>query len=87
MATSGRLVRRIAGADSVRITDDFGTEEWWHHDRLGAHRNVNLGLGFDYFLSPLWKVSATGYTSLWAEQTNEVDYAFTTSLTRFFSRN
>ena len=73
--------------DNFVYPDDFGTEEWWHHDRLGAHRNLNLGLGFDYFLSPLWKVSATGYTSLWAEQTNEVDYAFTTSLTRFFSRN
>ncbi len=65
--------------------DDFGTEEWWHHDRLGAHRNLNLGLGVDYFLSPQWKVSATGYTALWVEQTNEVDYAFTMGVTRFFS--
>jgi hypothetical protein len=67
--------------------DEFGTEEWWHHDQLIAHRNLNLGLGVDYFLTRKWKVSATGYTAIWVEQTNKVDYAFTMALTRFFSKN
>ena len=65
--------------------DEFDTEEWWRHDQLGAHRNVNLGLGVEYFVNPQWKVSATGYTGVWVEQTNEVDYAFTMAVTRVFS--
>ena len=65
--------------------NDFGTEAWWRHDQLGANRNVNMGLGVEYFLNPQWKVTATGYTAVWAEQTNEVDYAVTMGITRFFS--
>jgi len=64
--------------------DDFDTEEWWQHDRLVSHRNINLGLGFDYFVSPEWKVSGSGYQSTWTEESNEVDYAFTLAITRFF---
>jgi hypothetical protein len=64
--------------------DDFDTEEWWQHDRLIGNRNLNLGIGVDYFFSPEWKISGTAYQSIWAEETTEVDYAFTIGLTRFF---
>ena len=64
--------------------DDFDTEEWWNHDRLIGHRNLNLGLGIDYFFNPEWKMSGTAYQSIWTEESNEVDFAFTLGVTRFF---
>lgn len=64
--------------------DEFDTEEWWNHDRLIGFRSLNVGLGVDYFVNPIYKVSATAFTGVWAEQSNEVDYALTVGLTRFF---
>jgi len=64
--------------------DDFDTREWWQHDRLVGHRNLNFGLGVDYFFSPEWKVSGSGYQSIWTEESNEVDFALTLGITRFF---
>ena len=71
-------------ADPPVYPDDFDTEEWWHHDRQVGNRNLNFGLGFDYFFSPQWKVSGSGYKSVWTDESNEVDFAFTLSFTRFF---
>jgi hypothetical protein len=64
--------------------DDFDTEKWWQHDRLIGNRNLNFGLGFDYFFSPEWKVSGSGFQSIWTEESNEVDFAFTLGVTRYF---
>jgi len=64
--------------------NDWDTEMWWHHDRLIGNENLNFGLGFDYFFNREWKVSASAYQSVWTEESNEVDYAFTLGLTRFF---
>jgi hypothetical protein len=64
--------------------DDFDTEKWWQHDRLIGHRNLNFGLGFDYFFSPEWKVSGSGFQSIWTEESNEVDFALTLGVTRYF---
>jgi len=64
--------------------DDFDTEAWWQHDRLVGHRNLNVGVGIDYFFSPEWKLSGSGYQSIWTEESNEVDFAFTMGITRFF---
>jgi len=84
------------GRGGIKITDPifsngdpfnpnaFDTEEWWHHDRLVTARNLNFGLGVDYFLSPKWKLSGSGYQSIWTEESNEVDFAFTLGFTRFF---
>jgi hypothetical protein len=66
---------------------DFDTIYWWQHDRLLRHRFVNAGIGFDYFLNESYQLSGSYFTGLWAEQTNEVDYAFTLALTRYFSGN
>ncbi len=63
---------------------DFDTEAWWNHDRLLRHRFVNAGLGFDYFLNEKYQLSGTYFTAIWSEQTNEVDTAFSLSVTRFF---
>lgn len=63
---------------------DWDTEKWWHHDRLIGNRNVNFGLGFDYFLNTEWKVSGSGYQSVWTDEANEVDFAFALGVTRFF---
>lgn len=64
---------------------DFDTIYWWQHDRLLRHRFANAGIGFDYFLNEKYLLSGSWYTGIWAEQTNEVDTAFTLALTRYFS--
>jgi len=66
---------------------DFDTVYWWQHDRLLRHRYVNVGIGFDYFLNEKYQISGTYFTGIWSELTNEVDYAFTVALTRYFSGN
>lgn len=63
--------------------DDFGTEEWWNHDRLFAQRNLNVGVGFDYFIKEDLRVSGSGYKSTWVESTTEIDFAFTVAVTRY----
>ena len=64
--------------------EDYDTEIYYQHDRVVSHRNLNFGLGIDYFFSPKWKVSGSSYQSIWTEETNEVDFAFTLGLTRFY---
>lgn len=64
--------------------DDYGTEKWWNHDRLLGFRHLDMGVGFDYFLNRKYKLSGSGYTGLWAEQSNEIDFAFTLGVTRYF---
>ena len=64
--------------------DDFDTEEWWHHDRLLRHRIVNIGIGFDYFLSERYQLSGTYFRSVWSDQTTEVENAYSIALTRYF---
>jgi len=64
--------------------DDFDTREFWNHDRLVRHRNLNFGLGADYFFSPKWKLSGSAYQSIWTEESNEVDFGLTLGFTRYF---
>jgi hypothetical protein len=64
--------------------DEFDTEEWYNHDRLIGHRNLNLGIGFDYAVNRKYKLSGTGFTGVWAEQSSEPAHAFTLALTRYF---
>lgn len=63
---------------------DFGTELWYHHDRLLRHRILNLGIAFDYFLNEKYQISGSYFETTWADQTNEVDSAFSLALTRYF---
>jgi hypothetical protein len=69
---------------SAVYPDDYDTEKWWQHDRLVGNRNLNFGVGIDYFFSREWKVSGSAYQSVWTDESNEVDYAFTLGFTRFF---
>jgi hypothetical protein len=66
---------------------DFDTPLWWQHDRLLAHRYTNVGLGLDYVLNREHVVSFQYYTSVYTDQSNEVDNAFTVGITRFFGRD
>ena len=72
------------GGDPNNYPDDWDTEEWWHHDQMIGNQNLNFGLGIDYFFSPEWKLSSTVYESVWTDESNEIDYAFTLAFTRFF---
>lgn len=67
--------------------DDFDTPEWYNHDRVLRHRYANLGVGFDYAINEKYLVSGTYFQGVWAEQTNEIDAAFTLALTRYFSED
>jgi hypothetical protein len=64
--------------------DGFDTELWWQHDRLLRHRMVNLGISIDYYLNQRWQLSGSYYQTIWADQTNEVDNAYSIALTRYF---
>lgn len=64
--------------------DGFDTVYWWQHDRLLGHRFANLGINLDYFLGEKYLISGSYFTGIWAEQTTEVDRAFTFALTRYF---
>jgi hypothetical protein len=66
---------------------DFGTELWYHHDRLLRHRILNLGVSIDYFLNEKYQLSGSYFETIWADQTNEVDNGFSIALTRYFSRD
>lgn len=63
---------------------DFDTRAWWQHDRLVGHRNLNFGLGIDYFFNRESKLSGSVYQSVWTDESNEVDFAYTLGFTRFF---
>ena len=74
----------FSNGDPFNYPEAFDTEEWWQHDRLIGNRNLNAGFGFDYFFNSEWKVSGSGFQSVWTEESNEVDFAFTLGVTRFF---
>lgn len=67
--------------------EDFDNARWYQHDRLLRHRILNLGIGIDYFLTRNYQLSGTYYETTWADETNEVDTAFSIALTRYFGGN
>lgn len=64
--------------------DDYDTEEWYNHDRLFAASHTTVGAGFEYFVNEDYKLSGSGYTGTDAESSNEIDWAFTIAVTRYF---
>jgi hypothetical protein len=64
--------------------EDWANERWYNHDRAMRHRNLNAGLGVDYFPNPRYLLSASWYTGIWADHSNEPAYALTLAVTRFF---
>lgn len=74
----------FSNGDPFNYPAAFDTEEWWNHDRLVGNRNLNFGLGIDYSFSREWQLSASTFQSVWTEESNEVDFAFTLGITRFF---
>jgi len=73
------------GADPLDYPNGWDTEAWWQHDRLVGSRSMNLGVGVEYFLSPEWKISGTVFESVWNDESNEIDFAFTLGVSRYFS--
>jgi len=73
--------------DPLNYPDDYDTEAWWHHDRLVGSRSMNLGVGVEYFLSSEWKISGTAFQSVWNDESNEIDFAFTLGVTRYYGGN
>ena len=67
--------------------DAFDTEEWYNHDRLLQHRNVNVGVGFDYFFNERYKVTGSFYVGVRAEQSSEPAEAFSLGVTRYFGND
>jgi hypothetical protein len=63
------------------------TALWWQHDRVLAHSFSNIGLGIDYVINERYQVSGQAWTSLRAEQVNEVDYALSLAVTVLFGTN
>jgi hypothetical protein len=74
------------GSDPDNYPTGWDTEAWWHHDRLVGSRSMNLGVGVEYFLSPEWKISGTAFKSVWNDESNEIDFAFTLGVSRYFGR-
>ena len=72
------------GGDPLNYPDDYDTEAWWHHDRLVGSRSMNLGVGVEYFFGPEWKISGTAFQSVWNDESNEIDFAFTLGVSRYF---
>ncbi len=66
---------------------DFDTELWWQHDRVLAHSFTNLGVAIGYLLSDRYEVSGQIWSTVHADQVNEVDYAVSLALTVYFDRN
>ncbi len=73
------------GSDPLNYPTGWDTEAWWHHDRLVGSRSMNLGVGVEYFVSPEWKISGTAFQSVWNDESNEIDFAFTLGVSRYFS--
>ena len=80
----GLLDPVFSNGDQFNYPAAYDTREWWEHDRLVGSRNLNFGLGVDYSFSRDWQLSASTFQSVWTEESNEVDFAFTLGITRFF---
>lgn len=66
---------------------DFDTELWWQHDRVLAHSFTDIGVGIDYIVSDRYEISGQFWTTIHADQVNEVDYAVSFALTVSFGRD
>lgn len=74
----------FSNGDPFNYPAAYDTREWWEHDRLVGSRNLNFGVGINYAFSPEWQLSGSTFQSVWTEESNEVDFAFTLGITRFF---
>jgi len=66
--------------------DAYDNEVWYNHDRLLANRNLNVGVGFNYFFNEKYSLSGSFYAGIWAEQSSQPDRAFTLGIARHFGK-
>ena len=71
--------------DEEFINKYSDTETFYLHDRVLKHNYVNAGLGFDWSLSNKYELSGNIFTMVDPDQTNDIDYALSIGLTRYFS--
>ncbi len=69
--------------------DFFGiyadTETSYLHDRVLKHGYTNAGIGFAWFLSDRYELFGNIFTMVEPDQTNDIEYAVSIGLSRYFS--
>ena len=63
------------------------SEVGYLHDRVLKHNYFNAGIGFDWYHSDKYQLSANIFTMVNPDQTNDIDFAGSIGLTRYFSGN
>lgn len=82
--TDGLIIDYDFSDNPADYPASYDNIRWWQHDRLIRHRILNLGISIDYFVTEKYQLSGTYYQSVWADQTTDVDNAFSFALTRYF---
>ncbi|TXS93012.1 transporter [Parahaliea maris] len=59
-------------------------EFWFNHDRMARHNYVNLGLGLEWQVDPMYHVSLSWMTMVHAEQTHIMQDTITMGLSKAF---
>ena len=67
------------------IESGLDSELFYLHDRVLKHGYSNAGIGFDWRLSDKVEVSGGVFTMVKPDQTNDIEYAISLGLTRYFS--
>ena len=67
------------------IDPPYDSELGYLHDRVLKHGYTNAGIGFNWFLSDRYELFGNTFTMVNPDQTNDIEYAVTIGLTRYFS--
>ncbi len=71
--------------DQEFLSKYFDTETFYLHDRVLKHGYTNAGIGFGWFLSDRYELFGNMVPMVTPDQTNDIEYAVTIGLTRYFS--
>jgi len=71
--------------DAEFLSKYVDTETFYLHDRVLKHSYTNAGIGFDWFLSDHYELFGNVFTMVSPDQTNDIEYAVSIGLTRYFS--
>jgi len=71
--------------DEQFLADYYDTETFYLHDRVLKHSYINAGIGFNWNLSEKYQLFGNIFTMVKPIETNEIDFAWSIGLTRYFS--
>lgn len=71
--------------DEEFLSKYLDTETFFLHDRVLKHNYFDAGVGFDWILSDKYKVSGNIFKMVTPDQTNDIEFAASIALTRYFS--